>query len=144
MSTTQRSRRPENSRAAGHSHSDSQGWMLFAAIILIAAAIMRFFDAVWAFAYNGATPDNLQNALFGHSLSRYGWLWLAVAIVLFVCGIGVLAHSQISRWVGIVAGAIAAVSAIWWMPYYPVWALTYVGLGILVIYALAAHGQPVD
>jgi hypothetical protein len=29
------------------------------------------------------------------------------------------------RWAGILAAAIAAISAIWWMPYYPVWAFTY-------------------
>jgi hypothetical protein len=27
-----------------------------------------------------------------------------------------------------------------WMPYYPVWALTYVVLAVLVIYGLAVHG----
>jgi len=26
------------------------------------------------------------------------------------------------------------------MPYYPVWSLTYVLVGVLVIYGLAAHG----
>jgi hypothetical protein len=26
------------------------------------------------------------------------------------------------------------------MPYYPVWALTYVLIGVLVVYGLAAHG----
>jgi hypothetical protein len=26
------------------------------------------------------------------------------------------------------------------MPYYPVWSLTYVLIGVLVVYGLAAHG----
>jgi len=26
------------------------------------------------------------------------------------------------------------------LPYYPIWSLTYIGVGALVIYALAAHG----
>ena len=42
------------------------------------------------------------------------------------------------------AGAIAAISAVWWMPYYPIWSLTYIGLGGLVIYALVAHGSRED
>lgn len=105
------------------------------------AGVMRLFDAIWAWRYKGAIPDNLQQALFGHTLSTYGWLWLGVAIVLFVCGLGVMVRSQISRWVGIFAGAFAAVSAIWWMPYYPVWSLTYVAIGVVVVYGLAAHGR---
>jgi hypothetical protein len=43
-------------------------------------------------------------------------------------------------WVGIAAGAIGWISAIWWMPYDPVWSLTYVAIGALVICALAADG----
>jgi len=43
-------------------------------------------------------------------------------------------------WVGIAAGAIGCISAIWWMPYYPIWSLTYIAIGALVIYALAAYG----
>jgi hypothetical protein len=29
--------------------------------------------------------------------------------------------------------------AVAWMPYYPVWALLYIAIGILVIYALVVH-----
>ena len=27
--------------------------------------------------------------------------------------------------------AIGAISAIWWMPYYPIWSLTYIVLGVI-------------
>ena len=118
-----------------------EGWTYFAGCALMIAGIMRFFDAMWAFYYKGAIPSNLQNALFGHSLSTYGWLWLGVSIILFLSGLGVFVRSQISRWIGVFAGALGAITAIWWMPYYPVWSLTYIGLSVLVVYALAAHGQ---
>lgn len=123
------------------SYDEPNGWLIFAGVALMVAGVMRLFDAIWAWRYKGAIPDNLQQALFGHTLSTYGWLWLGVAIVLFVCGLGVMVRSQISRWVGIFAGAFAAVSAIWWMPYYPVWSLTYVAIGVVVVYGLAAHGR---
>ena len=83
---------------------------------------------------------NLEGAIFGHSLKTYGWVYLIVAIVLLVCGFLVLTGSQLGRWVGIAAGAIGCISAIWWMPYYPIWSLTYIVIGALVIYALAAYG----
>ena len=120
--------------------SSGEGWLLFAGIILMTAGIMRLFDSIWAFSYNGVVPNNLQNALLGHSLTTYGWVWLFIAIVLFVCGIAVMLRSQFARWIGIIGGAIGTISAIWWMPYYPVWSLVYIAIGLLVIYALAAHG----
>jgi hypothetical protein len=53
---------------------------------------------------------------------------------------GVIVGSQFSRWIRIIAGGVLAISAIWWMPYYPIWSLTYIGIGVLVIYALVAYG----
>ena len=57
-----------------------------------------------------------------------------------MCAFLVLSGSQVGRWVGIAAGAIGRISAIWWMPYDPDWSLTYVAIGALVICALAADG----
>ena len=120
---------------------NGDGWLIFAGTVLGIAGIMRIFDAIWAFSYHGAVPENLENAIFGHSLKTYGWVYLVVGIVLILCSGGVIVRSQISRWIGIFAGAVMAVSAIWWMPYYPVWSLTYIFVGILVIYGLAVHGH---
>jgi hypothetical protein len=124
------------------------GWLVFAGIVLLVAGVMRFFDALWAFHYHGALPLNLQDALYGRSLETYGWLWLSVAIIVFLSGLVVLSGTQMTRWtgqagrwIGVVAGGIMAVSAIWWMPYYPIWSLVYIAIGVFVIYALAAYGE---
>lgn len=116
------------------------GWRFFAGTVLGIAGIMRFFDAIWAWTYNGALPSDLQGALFGHSLTTYGWVYLIISIILIGASFGVLTGSQLSRWLGIGAGGILAISSIWWMPYYPIWSLTYVVIGTLVVYALAAYG----
>jgi hypothetical protein len=119
------------------------GWVLFAGIMLFLAGILKFFDAIWAFSYHGALPANLEGAIFGHSLKTYGWVDLVVAIILVACAFAVFASKAFGRWIGIFAAAIAAISAIWWMPFYPVWAFTYMVIAALVIYALAAYGgQP--
>ena len=120
---------------------EGEGWLFFAGTVLGIAGIMRIFDAIWAFRYHGAVPDNLQNAIFGHSLKTYGWVYIVVAAILLLSSFGVMARSQFSRWIGIFAGAVMAISAVWWMPYYPVWSLVYIFIGVLLIYGLAAHGS---
>jgi hypothetical protein len=67
-------------------------------------------------------------------------VWLGVGVVLLICSFLVLARSQFARWVGIIGAAIGTVSAIAWMPYYPVWSLVYIAMGIGVIYALTVYG----
>ena len=120
------------------------GWLTFSAVVLIIAGTMRVIDAIWAFGYHGAIPDNLQGALLGHSLATYGWIWLIIGVVLIVAGALVLGPSdqrsaEVSRWIGIVAAALAAISAIFVMPYYPVWALIYIAIAVMVIYGLSAR-----
>ena len=121
-----------------------EGWLTFAAVVLGVAGIMRIFDAIWAFRYHGVLPENFEAAIFGHSLKTYGWVYLVVAAVLIACAVMVLSGSQVARWVGVAAGAIIAISAIWWMPYYPVWSLTYIAIGALVIYALVVYGDKAE
>ena len=116
------------------------GWILFAMIALITAGIMHIFDAVWMFQYDGDIPQRLQGALFGTSLTTYAWIYLVVGIVLIVAGFGLASGSQAARWIGIISGSATAISAVWLVPYYPIWSLVYIALGVLVVYALAAYG----
>jgi len=116
------------------------GWMFFAGTILGIAGIMRLFDALWAFRYDGVIPDDLEGAVLGTSLTTYGWVWLVIGVVLIVSSFAVLNRSQFARWIGIIAGALMSISALWWMPYYPVWSLVYVLTGFLVVYGLAVYG----
>ena len=88
----------------------------------------------------GALPEALKDGLLGDKLHTYAWVWLIVAILLIVSSWLLLYRSQLARWVGFVAATIGALSAMVWMPYFPIWSLTYVGLFTLTFYALAVHG----
>ena len=118
------------------------GWMFFAGTILGLAGLMRILDSIWAFRYHGALPDNLKDGVLGSSLHNYAWTWLIVGVILIVSSGLVLVRSQFARWVGLIAATIGGLSAMTWMPYYPIWSLTYVFMAVLVFYALAAHGGP--
>jgi hypothetical protein len=118
------------------------GWIVFSAVVLGVAGVMRILDSIWAFRYQGHLPQNLQNAIYGSSLKTYAWMYLIVGIVLILSAFAVVTGSQIARWVGIVAGVVACITAIGWMPYYPIWSFIYVALGVMVIYGLSAYGGP--
>ncbi len=120
-------------------NEQGSGWLTFSAIILGFAGVMKIFDAIWAFRVKGGL-EKLPNATLGETVKNYGWYWLILGILLLVAAFAVLRRSQVGRWFGIFAAAISAIGTMAWMPYYPVWALTYVVLAILVIYGLAAHG----
>ena len=141
MAQTKTSGTPLAGQVTAMKHS---GWLTFSAVVLILAGIMRVIDAIWAFGYNGLIPYGLRGALLGHTLATYGWIWLITGVILIAAGLLVLGpgdrpSAETSRWVGIVAASLGAISAILVMPYYPVWALAYIAIAIMVIYGLSAH-----
>lgn len=131
-STPQVEKEPEEGRGFG--------WLLFAGTMLGVAGFMRILDSIWAFGYKGALPEGLKDSLLGSQLQHYAWTWLGVGILMLVSALLLLTRSQFARWVGLFSAGILGVSAVLWLPYYPVWSLVYVGLSALVIYGLATYG----
>ena len=119
------------------------GWLTFAGMLLIITGIMRIIDSIWGFNYNGTVVNKLHGALLGHSLTTYAVIWLIVGITSVVTGYMVTRpgslRAEISRRTGLAVAGFNALLAVTWMPYYPVWALLYIAMGILVIYALLVH-----
>ena len=133
---------PRDPYDPAYSYADEagSGWLVFAGTILGLAGLMRILDSLWAFGYKGSLPENLKNGVLGSNIKNYAWTWLIVGIVLIAASILVLYRSQLARWIGFIAAAIMALSAMTWMPYYPVWSLVYVAIAVMVIYALARYG----
>jgi len=119
---------------------EGQGWLLFSGLVLMVMGVSRLFDAIWAFRVKASVPSQLKDGLFGQTFSTYGWVWLIMAVLLFLAGLGVIARNQYARWFGIAVSAIAGIAAMAWMPYYPVWTLLYMGGAFLVLYGLSVHG----
>jgi hypothetical protein len=121
---------------------EGTGWLLFAGTVIGLAGFMRIIDSMWAFHYKGALPDGvtLRDGLLGSSLETYAWTWLIVGLVLIAASGLILFRSQFARWIGYFAAAIGALSAMTWMPYYPIWSLAYVAVAVMVFYALARYG----
>ncbi len=130
-------RRDQLARSGG---SSSESWLFFVGSVLGLAGVMRVIDSIWAFRYKGALPLGLQNGVLGSNIKTYAWTWLAVGIVLIVSSFLILTRSQFARAVGFVAATIGAVSAMAWMPYYPIWSAMYVGIAVLTFYGLARYG----
>jgi hypothetical protein len=118
------------------------GWLSFAAALLVVSGVFKILDALWAFKYDDEVSGEVQTVLFEHDLTSWGWLWLAVGIVLIAAGFAVIRGAQWARWVGIVAASIATMLFLPWIYYQPLWTILSVTLAVLVIYALAAYGGP--
>jgi hypothetical protein len=116
------------------------GWLFFAGTVIGLAGLMRVFDSIWAFRFDGALPPGLSDTLLGDNINTYAWTWLIVGLVLIFSSFLLLTGSQFARWVGFFAATIMALSAATWLPYYPVWSLIYIVIAVLVFHALSRYG----
>jgi hypothetical protein len=55
----------------GATEERGMGWLFFAGSVLGLAGLMRVIDALWAFRYEGALSENLEDSVLGSSLTTY-------------------------------------------------------------------------
>ena len=117
---------------------EGSGWLLFSAVVLVTAGVMRIFDAFWAFDHDDSDVTNLL--FFKDNLNAYGWFWLILGIVMIAAGIAVLNGSEMARWFGVFVGAFAAVASMTWIYAFPIWSMVGIGIGLAVVYGLIMYG----
>jgi hypothetical protein len=113
------------------------GWIVFAATMMMLIGSIDFFEGLIAVIrkqYYVLTPS--QVIVF--NVTTWGWLTLLWGIVLFLAGLALWSGAGWARWFTIVACSIDVIGQLAWLgsAAYPLWALTSIVLGIVVIYAL--------
>jgi hypothetical protein len=69
--------------------------------------------------------------------SAWGWIHLVLGAVVAVAGFFLFTGATWARAVGIVLVALSVVSNFLFLPYYPIWSIVVIALGVFVIWALA-------
>jgi hypothetical protein len=114
----------------------ASGLMLFAAIVMLTVGVIQILQGIAALAKDKVllvAPDYVYQL----DLTSWGWIHLIIGIVLAAVGGFLLIGATWARWVGIAVASLSMIANFMWLPYYPFWALTMIGLSVAVIWALA-------
>jgi hypothetical protein len=116
------------------------GWIVFAATMMMVIGSIDFFEGLIAVIrkqYYVLTP----NQVIVFNMTTWGWLMLLWGIVLFLAGLALWSGAGWARWFAIVACSINILGQLSWLgsTAYPLWTLTAIALGVVVIYALTAR-----
>ena len=60
---------------------------------------------------------------------------------MLLSGIGVFSGNILARTVGVIVASLSLIANFFFIPVYPLWALTVITIDVLVIWALTAHGK---
>jgi hypothetical protein len=109
------------------------------------AAVMMFMigglDLLWGLA---AILNNEIVIVGGHGaavadVTTWGWITLALGLVLILTAIGLLAQASAARWAAVCLIAIGAVLQFPWFTAAPLWTLLIIALSVVIVYQLTVH-----
>jgi hypothetical protein len=116
------------------------GWISFAAIMLIIGGSLNLLYGVIA-AVNDEWVVFTNRANVYLDVSEWGWVHIVLGGIVLLSGIGLFSGNIIARAVAVIVASISLLVNFFFIPVYPLWALTVIVIDVLVIWAVTAHGR---
>jgi hypothetical protein len=116
------------------------GWIVFAAIMMIVGGSLNLLYGVIA-AVNDDWVVFTNRANVYLDLSEWGWVHIILGGVVVLSGIGLLSGNILARAVAVLVASLSLIANFFFIPVYPLWALTVIVIDVLVIWAVTAHGR---
>lgn len=120
------------------------GWVYFAGILLILRGISEAFLGITALVnkhYLFVTGSNSNLVVSTANINAWGWVELAVGLLVLAVGFSVLHGSTWARIVAVFMAGGAFLVNLAFVGVFPVWAILAMVVDALVIYALVVHGD---
>ena len=117
------------------------GWIVFASMMMLVVGTFQVFAGFVALLNDDYFVVRQRKLLVDMSYTAWGWTHLVIGAVAVVAGIALLAGQMWARVVGVAMALVSSVVSLGFVSAYPVWAVIVIYLDVLVIYAIAVHGQ---
>lgn len=122
--------------------TEPSGWVIFAATMFAIVGVFNFIQGLVFLVedtWTVLTPDSI----LVFDLTTWGWILLILGVVEMVVSWGILSGQTWAQVVGIIIASVAIVLNVLSLSIYPIWGLIALVLQVLVIWALAVHGDEV-
>jgi tetrahydromethanopterin S-methyltransferase subunit F len=116
------------------------GFTVFAAVMMI---MIGAFQAIAGFValVNDTFYVVGEEWVFQFDVTTWGWIHLALGIVIGLAGAALFSGAVWARTVGVIVATVSAVLSFAWLPWYPIWAVLVITADVFVIWALTTHGR---
>lgn len=135
MTTAQIRRDNVDSRGAAHWAS---GWTAFAAVLMIFGGVMAIFEGISAIAKDSVFAST-RNYSYAFNLTGWGWIHLALGVLVLLAGFSLIRGAVWARVVGVVLAGLSMLANFVWLPRYPFWAIVLIAIDVFIIWALCTR-----
>jgi hypothetical protein len=115
------------------------GWVFFAGIMMILSGIFEIMYGLTALlkhTFYAVTSSHLL--VFNYT--SFGWIDLAIGVLILLAGVSVLHGSTWARVVGVILASLSAIGSLSFVNAQPIWSIIVITIDVLVVYALVVHG----
>lgn len=115
------------------------GWIVFAAAMMIFGGTMAILEGIAAIRKDDVLVVT-SNYAYTFNTTSWGWLHLALGIVVVIAGLSLFTGATWARFVAIFVAGLSMIANFMWIPYYPFWALVLIAINAFVIWAVCTTG----
>ncbi|MER8232320.1 hypothetical protein ACIRQY_14815 [Streptomyces sp. NPDC101490] len=112
------------------------GGTLFAGVLMLVTGFLDIFQGIAGIAEDDVYA-RVGDYVFKFNLTTWGWIHLALGVVVAIAGYGILKGAEWGRVAGIALASLNIVMHFLFLPYQPWWALFSMAISVFVIWALA-------
>jgi hypothetical protein len=120
------------------SSPEGQGFVTFAGVMIAIAAVINVLYGIAAIDKANFFEPNAKY-VFG-DLATWGWFVLVLGLVQFLAALAIWRGAAWGRWFGVACCAVNAILQVLWFPARPFLAFAILGLDLVAMYGLLAHG----
>lgn len=115
------------------------GRAMFAAVLLLIGGVLNMIYGIAAISNSKAFAQH-ANYVFS-SLHGWGWITLIIGVIELIASFSLFGGGGFGRWIGILAGSLAALAAILSLPASPFWSLAVFALSLYIIHGLTRRDE---
>jgi hypothetical protein len=117
------------------------GWIIFAGVMLLVLGMFHAFQGFIALFDDDYYLVGRRGLSVHLNYTGWGWIHLALGVLVMTAGIALLNGRLWGRIVGVVVSVLSAVLNVAFLAAYPIWSTIMIAVDILVIWALTVHGD---
>jgi hypothetical protein len=129
-----------SSRAAAVPQAKTAGRLVFASVVLVLGGVINAAYGAVAILNDQWIVWSNRGAVF-FDLTTWGWLLFGAGALAFIAGLGLLVGSPGARVLGVVMASLSLVANFFFIPAFPIWALTVMVLDVLAIWAITTQPE---
>lgn len=130
-------------RAAAVPEAETAGRLVFASVVLVLGGIINAAYGAVAILNDQWIVWSNRGAVF-FDLTTWGWLLFGAGALAFIAGLGLLVGSPGARVLGVVMASLSLVANFFFVPAFPIWAVSVMVLDVLVIWAITTQPEGAD